>query len=157
LTFGWALQRLDGGQRQERQVAELDALAALELALGAGPQPGDLGQVHLDHRRQLRRHLERLDHPRGDDLAEARHLLAGAALVRDRSRRQAAASRPARSAPGAAAAGLSRERPSGGCRCLGLLGRVEHVLLADPAADAGARQGAEVHGVLRRPACGPAA
>ena len=59
---------------------ELHALAALELGLGRGAQPGDPGDVDLLHRGQLRGDLQRLGHPLGDHLAQPRHLHRGARL-----------------------------------------------------------------------------
>src|SRR5699024_12500829 len=65
---------------QERQVGELRTLAGGEVVLGAGTQLGDPREVHLDGRGQLGHLVERLHHPLADDLADARHLLLGAAL-----------------------------------------------------------------------------
>ena len=131
------LERLDRGQGEERQEGELDALAGLEVRLGPVAQTGHPGDVDLDDRGQLGGDLQRLDHACGDDLAQAGHLLGGAALGRDRrgSARERRRRQPVRTQPGAAGR-------------LGGLGGVQDVLLADAAADAGALDRAEVDAVL---------
>ena len=130
-------QRLDRGEREERQERQLHAVPRREVGLGRVAEPGDLGDVDLDHGGQLRRDLQRLDHALGDDLTHAGHLLGATAQ---------------RAAAPVTAGGLprSRRRPRrrcGGRRLLGL-GRGEHVLLADAATDAGAGQRAEADAVL---------
>ena len=134
---------------------ELDALARLEVGLGAVPQPGDRGDVRLDHGGQLGRGLQRLDHPLGDQLAGPGHPLRAAAQAwTARSpgcRRHRCRPGPRRGRAGRRAAGAGRRR-CGGCAvparpaCWAAAGwpaparpgRVEHVLLADPPADSGA-------------------
>ena len=137
------------------------------LASNAGPvpvpEPGDRGHVRLDHGGQLGGGLQGLHHPLGDHLAGPGQPLGAAALAgrrRGRLRRLRAglAGPPGpRAAPGGGCAGSwrragrrSRRRGRGriglsglGRRARGLAavllaGRVQHVLLADPAADAGA-------------------
>ena len=76
-------------------------------------------------------------------LRSRRHLLGGArAWVETRQRRPSAARRPRAARCAGCGRGLGRR--------LGGLGGVEHVLLADPAADAGARERREVDAVLGR-------
>ena len=82
VELGVGLERLDGGQREERQERQLDALAGLERGLGPVAQPGDGGDVGLDHGGQLGRGLQRLDHALGDDLPGPGHPLGGAAQAR---------------------------------------------------------------------------
>ena len=121
------LERLDGGLGEERQERELDALAGLEVLLRLLPQVRDPGDVGLDDGGQLGADLQRLDHPPGDD------------------RRAAGTSSPCGRAPRCPAwrpgtgSAARRRRREPARRRRGLLGRGEHVLLADPAADAGAR------------------
>ena len=69
------LERLDRGQREEGQERQLDALTGLEAGLGLVAQPGDLGDVGLEHGRELRGDLERLGHPGGDHLAQPGQVL----------------------------------------------------------------------------------
>ena len=137
------LERLDGGHREERQEGQLDALAGLEVLLGRLAQPGDLGDVDLDHGGELGRGLQRLDHPGGDDLPHPRHRLDLAAL----------------GGRGGAAAWLRRRRRSrrlgrgrgSGCGLAVLLGGGQHVGLADAPAHAGA-----LHACDRSTPCSPA-
>ena len=155
------LERLDRRLREERQVGQLDALAALELGLGLRAQPGDAGDVDLLHGGQLGRHPQRLGHPLGDHLAQPRQLdraaRLGGALGRGGLR---AAGRPADDAVGgsrsaaAGAACFSSPAPASG---RGLLGGGEDVLLADPAAHPGTRDRWPGRRRSRRRACGPAA
>ena len=115
----------------------------LEVALGPGPQPGDLGDVDLDDGGQLRRDLQRLDHALGDQLRAS----GTASRCVPRSGLGAAASAAARGCGGrrrlraAAAAAAASAR-------FGLGRGVQHVLLADAAADAGAGHDAQVDAVL---------
>ena len=129
------LERLDRGLGEERQERELHALALLERTLRARAQLGDLGHVDLEHLGELGGGLQRLDHPPRHGLAEAAHLLGLATQVR---RRRGGRGRP------------RRGRRGRGGRLLRGLGRGEHVLLADPAADAAALEAAEVDVVLGR-------
>ena len=116
---------------------------ASKSRLAAVAQPGHLGDVDLDDRRQLGGDLQRLDHARGDDLAQPAHLLGGAALGRTTPGCSAA--------PPAAGAGVDAGDGAGArCGRAGCLGGVEDVLLADAAADTGALERAEVDAVLRR-------
>ena len=75
------LECLDRGLAEERQEGQLDALAGLEVALDPGRGGGDARDVDLDHAGQLRRHVQRLDHALGDDLAQPAHLDGAAAQV----------------------------------------------------------------------------
>jgi hypothetical protein len=58
VQLGVDLQRLDRGQREERQERELDAFAGLEGGLGPVAEPRDRRDVGLDDRRQLGRGLQ---------------------------------------------------------------------------------------------------
>ena len=69
------LEGLGRGERQEGQEAELDVFARQEVVLRPLPDPGHLRQVDLDDGGQLCRDLQRLDHPRRDELAQARAIL----------------------------------------------------------------------------------
>ena len=105
------LQRLDGRLREERQERQLDALAGLEGGLGPVAEPGDVGDVDLDHGGELGRGLQRLDHPLGDDLARPGHPLGGAAQrVGGRSPDGHGGSRAGAAAAAGAAAGRGRAR-----------------------------------------------
>ena len=164
VELGVGLERLDGGQREERQERQLDALAGLERGLGPVAQPGDGGDIGLDHGGQLGRGLQRLDHALGDDLPGAGHPLGGAAQARlgDRgpgpaqarvrlgrlARARPGRARPERARPGPGAAG--RGAGGGGGRRRGPPGPggVQHVLLADPAADTGPGHAGQVDAVL---------
>jgi hypothetical protein len=148
------LERLEGGLREERHEAELGALALLERGLGLLAQPGDLRDVDLDDGGELRADLQRLDHALGDHLAQAAHLLGLAAhggvgrgldgLVDVGGRRCGGLLRPGLGRLGAAGVGgvlgLGRLRRGGRLLLVlpaaGLPGGVQHVLLADPPADA---------------------
>jgi hypothetical protein len=74
------LERLDGGDGEERQEAQLDTFASLEVPLGGVTQSRDPGDVHLGHGGQLCGRLQRLDHARRDDLPHARHRFHRSAL-----------------------------------------------------------------------------
>ena len=76
------LERLDHGEREEGQEAQLDAFPGLEVALGPVPQPGDSRHVGLNHRGELGRDSQRLHHPLGDDLAGTGQPLGPAAQAR---------------------------------------------------------------------------
>ena len=110
VELGVGLERLDGGQREERQERQLDALAGLERGLGPVAQPGDGGDIGLDHGGQLGRGLQRLDHALGDDLPGAGHPLGGAAQARlgDRG--------PGPAPAGVRLGGLAGRRRAGACR-----------------------------------------
>ena len=117
-------------------------------ALARCAQRGDAGDVDLDDGGELRRDLQRLDHPLGDDLAQPRHLLGAAAQRCGRRRRGRGRRRAWRPARPPAWRGGGCGRRCGGCRCAAALGGLEHVLLADAAADAGAGDGRQVDAVL---------
>src|SRR5690606_11745002 len=140
------LERLDRRHREERQERQLDALAGLEVGLGLLPQPRDLGDVDLDDGGELRGDLQRLHHAAGDRLPRARHLLGPAA------QRELLLGRR-RSVPPCGRGGGRGGRGGGRGLLLpgGLLrgaGRLQDVLLADAAADAGALHRRQVHVVL---------
>ena len=168
------LERLDGGLREERQEGQLDALAGLEGGLGPVAEPGDVRDVRLDHGGELRRGLQRLDHPLGDDLTRPATSAGWCRAARTARRAAAGRRRRGTGGGGGAAAGADCSRAvrpqqqaaaagGGGRRgggCLGgalLGGRLEDVLLADPAADPGAGDRIERDASARRRACGPAA
>ena len=71
-----------------------------EVGLGLVAQLGDPGDVDLDHRGELGRDLQRLDHPLGDDGAQPGHLL-GAAAQRARARPWRRPAWPSRARPAA--------------------------------------------------------
>ena len=73
------LQGLGDGLGDEGQEGQLDAVLGLEGVLGLGAQLGDLGHVDLVHLGQLGGDVQRLAHAAGDDLADPRGLLHGAA------------------------------------------------------------------------------
>src|SRR4051812_34268824 len=145
-------QRLAHRQREERHVGELHALALLELRLRAVTQPRDPRDVGLEHGRQLSGDLQRLGHPLGDDPPEPRELLgapAQARVGRARGGRRGgglllrrAVLRGRRLLRAPVVALLGRLRAAA-------LRRIEHVLLADAPAHAGAGDLGEVDAVLR--------
>src|SRR5699024_924165 len=108
-----------------RQVGELRTLTSGEVVLGASTQLRDTGQIDLHRGGQLRHLVQGLHHPLADDLADARHLLFGAALRGDLDLRRGRSSRRGR---------------RGGSRGCGLLrlDRLLDVLLADATAEPGA-------------------
>ena len=126
LTDGCAFSASTAAFAKNGRNESLTPSRAWKSALAA-VAAGDPGDVDLDHGGQLRADLQRLDHAVGDDLAQPRQLLGPAAHRGVGRGRRATASRPAGAPRDAAAA-----------RCGRLLGGGEHVLLADPAADAGA-------------------
>ena len=140
------LERLDDGLGEERQERQLDALAAWKSRLARSRSRAIL--VTSTSTTVVSWAETCSDSTiRAIDLAQPGHLLGRAAL-----RGPDGFGRPApapRAALGAAAAGglrlgrgLAARRPSGG------LGGVEDVLLADPAADAGAVDRGQVDAVL---------
>ena len=129
-------QRLDRGQREERQERQLHPVPGGEVGLGLVAQLGDAGDVDLDHGGQLRRHLQRLDHALGDD-GRSRDSFS----VRPRAGSVAAVA--VRGCRPSQLRAVEAGRLGGLCRR-----RVEHILLADPAADTGAGDRAEVDTVL---------
>jgi hypothetical protein len=147
------LERLDRRQGEEGQETELDALTRLEVGLGPVTQPRDLGDVGLDDRGELGRHLERLDHVPGDRLTRPGHLLGRPA--QPRGGRRSLGGRRWRGQRGGRRGRslwcgcllLRRSRRRG--RLLGPRG-LQDVLLADAAADARAVDGGQVDVVLAR-------
>src|SRR5690606_27786594 len=133
------LERLDRGEREERQEREVRALARLEVGLRTVAQRGDARDVHLDGRGELGLGAQRLDHAAGDELAQAARLLGRAAQRRDRGD-----GRLLRATAGGGGCG-----GRGGLGLLRLAGGLEHVLLADAAADAGARDRRQVDALVR--------
>src|SRR5690606_13284642 len=100
----------DGGEHEEGQEGEVDALALLEGTLRLRAQAGDLGDVDLDDRGELGLRVQGLDHALGDDLAQAARLLRGPAQGRDREDRRGCRARGGR---GGATGGGRRDRGRG--------------------------------------------
>ena len=135
------LQRVDHRAGDERQVRQVHPFALGEGVLRAGPQRHDLGHVDLVSLRQLRCGLQGFARLLRGDLPDPVGLLGGAAQMRQ--------SRCGRRRLLGGGTGLR-----GGGRCGGLgsllgLRRRQHVLLADPPADAGSLHRGEVNVVLR--------
>ena len=119
-------QRLDGGLRVERQERQLRVVLGLEVGLHSIPQLRHAGHVDLEGLSELCRRLQRLAGAQRRDLTDPVGFLGGSAQLGE-LRAHTLGRRTAR-----LLGGLAR---TGGRTALG--GR-EHVLLADPAADAGA-------------------